>query len=97
MIDPLTGKRESNLWDLHRCPAHHAGAEWVDVVRTWSVFGGRDDWGPLPVAGGWLDQTQWFADAHRILSAERERLIDMRQKDAEREREAAARKAKGRH
>lgn len=84
------------MFDLRRCPAHSTSEDWVRVVRTWSMFGGRDDWGPLPVAGGWLDQTEWFADASRILSAERARLVERREEDAKRERESAARKARGR-
>lgn len=64
-------------------------------MRVWSMFGGRDDWGPLPVAGGWLDQTEWFADAARILSSERARYIDQRDEDAKREREQEARRHRG--
>lgn len=87
---------ESSKWDLFRCPAHAVDSSYSEIVQAWSVFGGRDDFGPLPIAGGWLDQPAVFADVHRILSAERERLIESRRKEDERERERKARNAKGR-
>lgn len=82
--DPVTGSfRESKTHDLHRCPACQVGREWGDVIDTWGVFGGGDSRGPLPVAGGWLDQTQWFADAHAILSGELAKYRDAARKEAE--------------
>lgn len=81
--DPLTGKWESLHFDLRRCPACQVGHEWVDLVRTWGVFGGGDNLGPMPMSGGWLDQMQWFADAHGVLSAERSKYLESRRKDAE--------------
>jgi len=55
-------------------------------VQAWSVFAGRDSFGPLPVAGGWLDQTQWFADVHAVLSGELARYREAQDKKRERER-----------
>lgn len=66
------------------------------MLTTWSVFGGRDDFGPLPVAGGWLDQTQWFADVHRVLSSERTKLLEAKQREAEIKRSAGDGTKKGR-
>ena len=75
--DPSSGSfSTSKTFDLHRCPACPIGPEWIDLVQTWGVFGGCDSHGPLPLSGGWLDQMQWFADAHAILSRERGRYLD---------------------
>lgn len=81
--DPLTGKWESSQWDLHRCPAGQVGEEWEYAVSVWSAYGGQDDHGPLPCAGGWLDQTVWFADADAVLRSERTRYIEAKRKQAE--------------
>jgi hypothetical protein len=87
MSDPLTGSyHESKHFDLRRCPAGQIGPEWNAVVDCWAVFGGRDTFGPLPVAGGWLDQTQWFADAHAALSSERSRYHEKLEREAEAKR-----------
>lgn len=69
--DPHTGSfQHSAHLDLHRCPACQVGSEWTDLVHAWAEYGAGESRGPLPVAGGWMDQTQWFADAHAILSDE---------------------------
>lgn len=52
-------------------------------MSVWSAYGGQDDRGPLPVAGGWLDQTQWFAEADAVLRSEKHRYIDAKRKEAE--------------
>lgn len=82
--DPLTGSfHVSATFDLRRCPADQVGPEWSSLIAAWSVFGGGDTHGPLPLAGGWLDQMQWFADAHSVLSSERSKYLEARQKDVE--------------
>lgn len=75
--DPITGSyHESKHFDLHRCPACQVGYEWSDLISAWLVFAGEESRGPLPLAGGWLDQMQWFADAHSILARERQKYIE---------------------
>ena len=81
--DPHTGSfHESKHFNLHRCPACQVGFEWADLVSTWSVFGSGEHTGPLPLAGGWLDQMQWFADAHRILTSELTKYREAARKEA---------------
>lgn len=93
--DPITGRMDgSKNFDLYRCPAGQVGPEWDFVIATWSAFGGRDSFGPLPVAGGWLDQTQWFADAHAILSGERNLEHDRQRKEAEQKRKTETRRGR---
>lgn len=88
--DPTTGSfHVSRQFDLHRCPACQTDHAWLDAIATWRVFGWGDTLGPLPVAGGWMDQTQWFADLHRILAGERAKII------AEQVKEANRRNSKG--
>lgn len=82
--DPVTGSfHKSGHHDLHRCPACQVGREWADVVNTWMVFGGGESRGPLPVSGGWMDQSQWFADVHAVLSNERAKYQEAARKEAE--------------
>lgn len=88
--DPISGGFNGKHFDLYRCPASQVGPEWESVVATWRVFGGSDNFGPLPLAGGWLDQMQWFADAHGILANERQLYLDAKAKESE-----AKRKTKG--
>jgi hypothetical protein len=85
--DPSTGAWDkSESFDLHRCPACQVGREWTDFVNTWLIFGGTESRGPLPVAGGWIDQTQWFADAHQILAVELNKYHEAARKEAEAKR-----------
>lgn len=85
--DPTTGSfHASKLFDLHRCPACQVGYEWTDFVNAWLVFAGREAYGPMPVSGGWTDQTQWFADAHGVLSVELRKLHDAHRAEDERKR-----------
>lgn len=82
--DPRTGSFfESDLLDLRRCPACQIGHDWIDLVTTWGVFAGQEAKGPLPLSGGWLDQMQWFADAHQVLAGERVRYLEAARKEAE--------------
>lgn len=85
--DPLTSAWTSTTWDLHRCPAGQVGEEWEYAISVWLAYGGQDDRGPLPVAGGWMDQTVWFADLDTLLRSERARYIEAKRKQAEAARE----------
>lgn len=88
--DPLTGSWTTSEWDLHRCPAEQVDESWAYAVSVWMAYGGQDDRGPLPVAGGWMDQTVWFADADTILRSERLRYLDIKRKQAEAGRDKPA-------
>lgn len=93
MSDPITGSfHASKHYDLRRCPAGQVGPEWYAVVDAWSVFGGRDSFGPLPVAGGWLDQTQWFSDVHAVLSGEKARYHERERQEQERKQRGKGRR-----
>lgn len=76
--DPLTGAWESKKWDLHRCPAGQTEDAWNYVISVWSAYGGQDDRGPLPVAGGWMDQTLWFTEVDSVLRSERARYLEVK-------------------
>lgn len=92
--DPLTGLWESQRWDLFRCPASQVGDEWGYAVSVWSAYGGQDDRGPLPIAGGWLDQTLWFAEADAILRSERLRYLAKREEERQKQHEQRSKRGR---
>jgi len=93
--DPITGSfTESSCFDLHRCPAGQIGSEWDDFLSVWSAYGSGDSRGPLPLAGGWLDQMQWFTDAHAVMAAELDKYREIERKKSE--ADAKSRRGKAR-
>lgn len=54
---------------VYRCPVSQVDAACYEVVDAWwtSRGSGGMSAGPLPVAGGQMDQTAWFHAACQIL------------------------------
>lgn len=68
---------------IYRCPTSHVTPDVADAIAAYNML----ESGILPVAGGWLDQSEDFAAACCILNAERS-VID---RENQQRREAAAR------
>ena len=64
-----------------RCPASQSPPWAGDVLRArmWAV-----DRGTMPVAGGLLEQTNWFVEACSLIDSERAAIDRKRQGEAER-------------
>lgn len=79
-MDPLTDE-----W-VYRCPVSQVHPGCYSVVTAWWTHRGMGGMapGPLPVAGGLLDQTYWFNRACGILDDEyaknRKEIEDQRDK-----------------
>jgi len=61
--DPVTNQ------PVYRCPVSQVDPACYEVVDAWWTARGSGGMapGPLPVAGGWMDQTVWFHKACAIL------------------------------